>query len=81
MNPLKIAKLATYVLEAKAETVIRAEGVTFTMASTPFLTDLTKAVQATGQPVSTLRNFLCAGAPNFATFVAARTAKPSRRRG
>jgi cyclohexanecarboxylate-CoA ligase len=47
----------------KAVEVIRAEGVSFTMASTPFLTDLTKAVQASGQPVSTLRNFLCAGAP------------------
>jgi cyclohexanecarboxylate-CoA ligase len=47
----------------KAVEVVRNERVTFTMASTPFLTDLTKAVQESGQPVSTLRNFLCAGAP------------------
>jgi cyclohexanecarboxylate-CoA ligase len=47
----------------KAVEIIRAEGVTFTMASTPFLTDLTKAVQESGQPVPSLRTFLCAGAP------------------
>ncbi len=38
-------------------------GVTFTMASTPFLTDLTQAVQNSGQGIPTLRTFLCAGAP------------------
>jgi len=43
--------------------LIRAEGVTFTMASTPFLTDLAQAVADSGQPVPTLRAFLCAGAP------------------
>ena len=43
--------------------LIRAEGVTFTMASTPFLTDLAKTVTETGQGVPTLRTFLCAGAP------------------
>ena len=47
----------------KAIEVIRAEGVTFTMASTPFLTDLTRNVQESGLPVPTLRTFLCAGAP------------------
>ncbi|WP_298233063.1 cyclohexanecarboxylate-CoA ligase [uncultured Azohydromonas sp.] len=47
----------------KAAEVIRAEGVTFTMASTPFLSDLTKAVQDSGQPVPSLKTFLCAGAP------------------
>jgi cyclohexanecarboxylate-CoA ligase len=47
----------------KAVEVVRNERVTFTMASTPFLTDLTRAVQESGQPVSTLKNFLCAGAP------------------
>lgn len=47
----------------KAIELIRAEGVTFTMASTPFLTDLAKTVTETGQGVPTLRTFLCAGAP------------------
>ncbi|MEN9316651.1 MAG: hypothetical protein RIS35_3044 [Pseudomonadota bacterium] len=47
----------------KAIAAIRAEGVTFTMASTPFLTDLTKNVESSGQAVPTLRTFLCAGAP------------------
>lgn len=48
---------------AKAAALIRAEKATFTMASTPFLTDLTRTVTETGQPVPTLRTFLCAGAP------------------
>lgn len=43
--------------------LIRAHGVTFTMASTPFLSDLTKAVAASGETVPSLRAFLCAGAP------------------
>ena len=43
--------------------LIRSEGVSFTMASTPFLTDLAQAVKDSGQPVPTLRAFLCAGAP------------------
>ncbi len=47
----------------KAIELIRTEGVTFTMASTPFLTDLAKTVAETGQGVPTLRTFLCAGAP------------------
>jgi cyclohexanecarboxylate-CoA ligase len=47
----------------KAVELIRAERVTFTMASTPFLTDLAKAVAETGSSVPTLRTFLCAGAP------------------
>lgn len=42
---------------------IRRHGATFTMASTPFLTDLTRVVQETGRPVPTLKTFLCAGAP------------------
>ncbi|HQQ68923.1 MAG TPA: cyclohexanecarboxylate-CoA ligase [Alicycliphilus sp.] len=54
--------------EPKLATVlIQAERVTFTMASTPFLTDLartvTENVQAGGPGVPTLRTFLCAGAP------------------
>jgi cyclohexanecarboxylate-CoA ligase len=47
----------------KAVELIRAERVTFTMASTPFLTDLAKAGAETGSCVPTLRTFLCAGAP------------------
>ena len=48
---------------AKAVELIRAEGCSFTMASTPFLTDLTKTVQESGQAVPSLKSFLCAGAP------------------
>lgn len=47
----------------KAVELIRGEGVTFTMASTPFLTDLAKGVADSGQGVPSLRTFLCAGAP------------------
>jgi len=47
----------------KAVEVIRNEGVTFTMASTPFLSDLAKTVAETGTSVPTLKTFLCAGAP------------------
>jgi cyclohexanecarboxylate-CoA ligase len=47
----------------RAIDLIRQEGATFTMASTPFLTDLAKNVQESGQVVPTLRTFLCAGAP------------------
>ena len=47
----------------KAIELIRSEGTTFTMASTPFLTDLAKAVSESDMGVPTLRTFLCAGAP------------------
>lgn len=47
----------------KAVELIRGEGVTFTMASTPFLTDLTRVVSENGKGVPSLRTFLCAGAP------------------
>jgi len=47
----------------KAIDLIRAEGCTFTMASTPFLTDLAKNVAESGKTVPTLKTFLCAGAP------------------
>jgi len=46
-----------------AVALVRDEGVSFTMASTPFLTDLAQAVADSGQAVPTLRSFLCAGAP------------------
>jgi len=47
----------------KGVELIRAQGVSFTMASTPFLTDLARTVADTGQAVPTLKTFLCAGAP------------------
>lgn len=47
----------------KAIDLIRAERCTFTMASTPFLTDLAKHVAESGKTVPTLKTFLCAGAP------------------
>ena len=47
----------------KAIALIRDEGATFTMASTPFLTDLARNVADSGQAVPTLKTFLCAGAP------------------
>ncbi|RBP17246.1 cyclohexanecarboxylate-CoA ligase [Roseiarcus fermentans] len=48
---------------AKAAELIRSERASFTMASTPFLTDLSQVVAATGEGVPTLKTFLCAGAP------------------
>jgi cyclohexanecarboxylate-CoA ligase len=48
---------------ARAAEVIRQEGASFTMASTPFLTDLTRVVSETGKAVPSLKTFLCAGAP------------------
>lgn len=47
----------------KAIELIRSEGASFTMASTPFLTDLTRMVAEDATPVPTLKTFLCAGAP------------------
>jgi cyclohexanecarboxylate-CoA ligase len=47
----------------KAASLIREEQVTFTMASTPFLSDLTRIVKDSAQPVPSLNTFLCAGAP------------------
>jgi cyclohexanecarboxylate-CoA ligase len=47
----------------RATGLIGTERVTFTMASTPFLSDLTDAVGQGGFDVSTLRIFLAAGAP------------------
>ena len=51
----------------KAVSLIQQEQVSFTMASTPFLTDLARTVaedvQAGGKGVPSLRVFLCAGAP------------------
>ena len=47
----------------KAIAQIREQGVTFTMASTPFLTDLSKAVATDSRGIPSLRTFLSAGAP------------------
>lgn len=47
----------------RASASISREGITFTMASTPFLSDLTETVAADGGDVSRLRIFLVAGAP------------------
>lgn len=47
----------------QAIALVRQEGATFTMASTPFLTDLARTVAETGKGLPTLRAFLCAGAP------------------
>lgn len=47
---------------ALAAQLIRQEGCTFTMASTPFLSDLSREVAESGA-VPSLRTFLCAGAP------------------
>ena len=48
---------------ARAVDLIRDEGCTFTMASTPFLADLARTVKQTGKSIASLRTFLCAGAP------------------
>ena len=48
---------------ARAVDLIREEGCSFTMASTPFLADLSKSVRQTGKTIPSLRTFLCAGAP------------------
>jgi len=47
----------------KAIETIAEEQCSFTMASTPFLTDLTRSVVETGKHIPTLHTFLCAGAP------------------
>ena len=41
--------------------LVESDGVTWTMASTPFLMDLTAAVEEAGSDSSSLRIFLCAG--------------------
>ena len=47
----------------RAIDLIGRERVSFTMASTPFLADLTRTVGEAGTPVPSLKTFLCAGAP------------------
>jgi len=46
-----------------AARLIQAEGATFTMASTPFLSDLANSEAVTRESVKSLRTFVCAGAP------------------
>ena len=48
---------------ADAARLIEAEKCTFTMASTPFLADLSSSEAVTREAVKTLRTFVCAGAP------------------
>lgn len=48
---------------ATAVGLMREYGVTFSMASTPFLTDIAREVSQSGLTVPSLRTFLCAGAP------------------
>ncbi len=48
---------------SRAVDLVRDEGVTFTMASTPFLADLARTVAQSGKSIPTLKTFLCAGAP------------------
>lgn len=47
----------------KAAEIIETEGVTFTMASTPFLADLTNKAEKNPAPFKSLKIFLSAGAP------------------
>nr|MBF0683427.1 AMP-binding protein [Pseudomonas sp.] len=47
----------------QAADIISSQGVTFTMASAPFLNDLTEVVAAGAPPTDSLRIFLSAGAP------------------
>jgi len=47
----------------KAIELIRQHGITFTFASTPFLTDLALTVAQTGLGVPSLKTFACGGAP------------------
>ncbi len=66
MLPLMLG--ATSVLQdiwdaKRAAATIAQERVTYTMASTPFLSDLTEAVEAGAAEVTTLRVFQSAGAP------------------
>ena len=49
--------------------LINKHQVTFTMASTPFLNDLSEAVVDTHQSLDSLKLFLCAGAPIPSTLV------------
>jgi acyl-CoA synthetase (AMP-forming)/AMP-acid ligase II len=55
----------------RAGAAIRDNAVTFTVGPTTFLKDLTGAVAGAGQPLTTLRNFACGGAPVSAATIAA----------
>jgi cyclohexanecarboxylate-CoA ligase len=48
---------------ARATEIIRSESVSFSMASTPFLTDLAGQAEADPDAFASFRLFLCAGAP------------------
>jgi cyclohexanecarboxylate-CoA ligase len=50
--------------DAKVATeLIDEEGATFTIASTPFLSDLLNAAERSGAPLASLKRYVCAGAP------------------
>ena len=54
---------------ARAAALIAEHRCTFSMASTPFLTDLAAQVESSGADASSLKIFLCAGAPIPGTLV------------
>jgi cyclohexanecarboxylate-CoA ligase len=65
---MPILRRATSVLQdvwrpERATEIIRAESVAFTMASTPFLSDLTRQAEEEPEAFASFRVFLCAGAP------------------
>ncbi len=65
---MTVARGMTLVLQdvwrpARATEIIRDEGVTFTMAATPFLVDLCACAEADPAAFASLRLFLCGGAP------------------
>lgn len=65
---LPVALNATTVLQdvwdaRRALQIVRAEGVTFSMASTPFVADLCGAVEAGEASIPAFNKFCCAGAP------------------
>jgi len=43
--------------------LVESEGITYTMGATPFLADTVRTVKASQRDVSTLRTFICGGAP------------------
>ncbi len=63
----------------KAADIIAAERVTFSMASTPFLSDLAAQAQERPEAFATFRVFLCAGAPVPRDLVRRATAAMSAR--
>ena len=66
LMPIVLGAKAVYQdiwLPERAAELIQDEGVTYTMASTPFLSDLTHTPAIETRDLSSFRIFLCAGAP------------------